>query len=151
LFAREIVVAKRQEEAAVLRLGDPAAEIEAGRYRPLLMEDDLDLLEPGPAFIVELGAGHRHLATAPRRFGEAEIDRAVPVERAIERNVGQSDLIVGVDFWQAGDRRRQPAVLGDDPHAPRPFGHEQPAAGQESKSPRVHEPGGEGLDREWTG
>src|SRR5262245_17354731 len=71
LLAREIMVAQRQEQAAVLRLRDPAAEVEAGRYRPLLLEDDLDVFEPGPAFVVEPGTRHCHLAAASRWFGEA--------------------------------------------------------------------------------
>jgi len=136
---------------AVLRLRDPAAEIEAGRNRPFLLEDDLDLFEPGLAFVVEPGARHRHLAAAPRRLGEAEIDRVVRFERAVEHHVGQSDLVVGVDFRQARDWRRQPAVVGDDPHATRPLGDEQPPAGQKRKRPRAHEPGREGLDRERAG
>ena len=79
----------------------------AGRQRPVLAEDDLDVVEAAVA-VVQLAARHRGAPAAGGAFGEAEIDRLVLRKGVVERDVEQAALAGGPDLGHALERRRKP-------------------------------------------
>jgi hypothetical protein len=146
VVARLEMIAERHEQIAVGALRDAAGDIVAAGRRPDLAEDDDDAVKPRRIAGVELGARHRDVVAV---IGvEAEIDRAVLREGAIQRDIEQSGLAAAGDLGHAGQRRRQLAVARDDAHAAGPFGHQHAPVGQESQRPGMHKTAGDGFNRD---
>jgi hypothetical protein len=136
---------------AVRGLRDTAAEVIAGRERPVLSEDHLDVIEPRRCALDELRARERGAAAPVRRFCKTEIDRIVLPIVAIEHHIVQAALTAREDLRHAGERRRELAVLADDAHATSLFGDHEAAVGKESQRPGIGKPGRNGLDHEVAG
>src|SRR5262245_13147550 len=151
LVARSEMLAQGQKEAVIRRLHDAAAEMIAAGARAGLAEDHLDGIEPGSGFVAQPGAGERGARAAVYRLGVTEVDGAILREAAVERDIEQASLARREDRRHAGERRREPAVLGDDAHAPGPFGDQHSAVRQESDRPRMIQSLRDGLHHEVAG
>ena len=102
--------AEREQQIAVAPLHDAAAEVIAARERAFLAEDHLHVVELRRLAVGETRARHRGAPAARCRFGEAEIDRLVGGEVAVERDIVQAALAGRADRRHAGNRRRKLAV-----------------------------------------
>ena len=116
-----------EKEIVVRRLHDAAAEMIAAGERSCLMEDHLDRLQSGRTFVEEPSTGEGGACAAVHRLGITEIDRVILREAAIEHEVEQTSLACGEDFRYVGEGGRESAVLGNDAHAPGPFGDQHAA------------------------
>ena len=128
--------AQRDEQIAVVGLRDAAAVMIARRQRPLLTEDDLDVVEAAVA-VVQFRARDRGASAAVGALGEAEIDRPVLRKGFVGDDVEQAALAGRPDVGHALERRRELPFRRDDAHAARPLGHQHRSVGQERQRPRI--------------
>ena len=145
-------LAQRHEQIAVAGEGEARAEMQAARGRGLLAKNDLARSSSRAASSPGTSLARATLVpllpcSARLRIGE--VDQARGGEVGAERHVQQSALAAGQTAGTLVERRRQLAILADQPHAPGALRHQQAAVGQEGHAPGVHEPLGEcfGLDR----
>ena len=142
------MLAQRDEQIAVVGLRDAAAVMIARRQRPLLAEDDLDLVELASA-VVEFGARDRGASTAVGPLGKAEIDGLVLREGFVGDDVEQAALARRPHLGHALERRRDLSFARDDAHAARTLGHQHRAVGQERQRPRIDEAPCDGANLEF--
>src|SRR4051794_26355402 len=120
LVAVAEMLAQRDEQIAVVRLHDAATIVIAGRQRPFLPEDDLDVIEPAVG-VVQSCPRYGGTAAATGTLGEAEIDGLVLCVGLVDDDVEQPALARGPDLRHALQRRRKLAFRRDDAHAARPL------------------------------
>src|SRR3954454_11844634 len=101
-FRENSVITHGQEQIAVRGLRNTTTEMIAGRQGPVLAEDHLGAVEPRRPRFGELCPCQRGASAAPGWLSEAEIDRPVLGEAAVERDIVQAALAAGKDLWQAG-------------------------------------------------
>ena len=123
LIAIGEVLAQRDEQIAVIGLRDAAAVMIARRQRPLLAEDDLDVVEPALA-VGEPGARDCGASTALGPLGKAEIEALVLRKGFVGDDVEQAALAGRPHLGNALERRRDLSFRRDDAHAARTLGHQ---------------------------
>ena len=128
------MLTRRQEEIVVGSLRDAAAEMIATRERAVLLEDPGDVGETWRALLQEPRTRQRGACPAAHRFGIAEVDGVIFRVEAIKYNVVQAAL-TGPKTFGTPANAEEIAVLGDNVHAARPFGHQYPAIGEECECP----------------
>ena len=150
LVAVTEMLAQRDEQIAVVRLHNAATIVIAGRQRPFLPEDDRDVVEAAVG-VVQPCPRHGGKAAATGTLGEAEIDRLVLGEAAVEHDVVQAALAGRRDLRHALQRRGQLAIRRCDPHAAGPLGHQQPGIRQEDQRPGIDQSACDGLNLKLSG
>jgi hypothetical protein len=125
--------------------------MQPARRRPFLREDHLDVLEPRRVAVDEARTRHGGLTAAAGRNGEAEIDRAVLGEAAIEDHVMQAALIAREHGRHAGNRRRKLSIPRNDAQPAGALGDQHAAVRQKRDRPGVGQARSGGFDRQLVG
>ena len=143
-------LAERDEQHAVAREHEAAAEVQRRLQRRRLMEDHLHVLDLRRGAVHEAAARHGgvvHAAVA--RLGVAPVDQLIGGERRVDGDVEQAALAARVHRRQTGHRLGHLLAVGaHDAQPAGPLGDEHLAVGQEREAPRVDQPFGDGLDVE---
>ena len=141
------MIADGEEQVAVARLHDAAAEVVAARRRPLLLEDHLARRRAAAVAVDQPRARQRGLAAAARparrsrnRSCRSSRTRGRGSRRAVRP--GRARTPCGTPAT-GGDSLPS---LRDDAHAARPLGDQHAAVGKEGDRPGIGEAAGHGLD-----
>lgn len=139
---RNLAVADRKEEVAVLVEGQPAAVVAVAPGHGLE-----DLVHKGEAIVFEGAPDHGRRAHSPQTLhglGVADVDQPVRCEIGVGDNVHQSALAAGDDRGHPGDGVGKEFAVADDAQPSLPLGHEDVPAGEERDRPGDHESVGHG-------
>ncbi|MND99212.1 hypothetical protein D3C80_915920 [compost metagenome] len=98
------------------------------------MEEDLNVLDLRQV-VGQAAARHGGAVAAVTGLGVAPVDQAVLRERRPDDDVQQPALTVRIDGGQTGDGLADLALGADDPHSPRPLGHQPLAVRQQGQAP----------------
>ena len=126
------MLAQRNEQVAVAGLHDAAAIVIARGRRPVLPEDDPEIVKPA-AGVVQFRPRHGGTAAAAGPFGEAEIDRPVLGIGPVDNHVEQSALAGRPDLGHPLERRGEHAIAADHAHTARVA--RSPACGRQAGMP----------------
>ena len=142
------MIAHGEEQIAVARLHDAAAEMVAARGRALLAEDDLHVVEPRRLAVVEPRARQRGAAAAvePARHSRNRSSCSMRSRGRARRRAARPDRWRTTCGTPATGGDSLPSRV-DDAQPAGPFGDEHPAVGQESETPGMIEPARDRLDR----
>ena len=125
------------EQCAVAREDQAAAEVRARAHRRRLMEDHLERVHARGHSVHEHAARHRGVVLAARpRLRIAPVDQVIGREPRVHRQAEQAALPARIDWRQSCHRRRQRPVGVHDAQSARLLGDEHAAVRQERQRPR---------------
>jgi len=138
-FFRLEVITERDEQIAVTRLHDTAADVGRAAGRSLLHINRLHALELRLVAQIDLRVRDDDLRAAADRFCVAEEDASALREIVREHHVHHPGLSAMIDLRHARERLGCLAVLRHEAHAAGPLGHQHAPVRQKGERPRMHQ------------